>query len=467
MRKVKIVCTMGPAVAGVAKLAALIESGMDVARLNFSHGDHASHAAMYADIREASRRAGKPVAILADLCGPKIRLAKLPQGPIDILPGQLLRLVHEAEATGVEELPHTYPSLCRDVKPGDRILIDDGLIELRVVNIEGPVATAEATTAGRIQDRKGINLPSAKLSTPALTEKDKRDLLFAKSLGVDYFALSFVRRAEDLRQAKDLAGEIPVIAKIEKPEALEELEAVLDASDGAMIARGDLGVEAGHEKVPLIQKRIIELMSHRVKPVIIATQMLDSMIRNPTPTRAEVSDVANGVIDGTDAVMLSGETSVGAYPIKTVETMAAIIDEVERSGYMKRRLSEPAFAERSFSRITADAAVTAADDHGLKAIAVYTESGRSAALVSAYRPKANVAAFSRHERVLQKLALLWGVKPLYGGWVQGVKGVVEQAERELKLHGLAAPGDEAVITFGMVLDNEPFQTNVLKLWRVR
>jgi pyruvate kinase len=270
-----------------------------------------------------------------------------------------------------------------------------------------------------------------------------------------------------LREAKALAGEIPVIAKIEKPEAVTELEAILDAADGAMVARGDLGVEAGYEKVPLIQKRIIRSVKCRAKPVITATQMLDSMINNPRPTRAEVSDVANAVLDGTDAVMLSGETSAGKYPIEAVRTLASIIDEIESNGYNGESCHVPQTKEKSFPNAIADAAAEVTRALGLSAIAVYTESGRSSAQMSAYRPKANIVAFSRHDRVLNQAALYWGVLPLNGDWVHGVSGVIEQAERELLKHELVKSGDEIVVTFGMMVGNERFQTNVMKLWKVR
>jgi pyruvate kinase len=285
---------------------------------------------------------------------------------------------------------------------------------------------------------------------------------------VDYFALSFVRRPEDLREAKALAGDIPVIAKIEKPEAVERLDAILDASDGVMVARGDLGVEAGNEKVPVIQKRILQAVMPRAIPAITATQMLDSMIHNPRPTRAEVSDVANAVLDGTDAVMLSAETSVGDYPVEAVKTLAAVIEDVEASSFQTVALSRRTdVTARSYSHAIADAASVAAHQMGLAAIAVYTESGFSATLVSAHRPSANVIAFSQHDRVLNRLALYWGVRPMQGSWVQGMKAVVEQAERSLLQHGLVKPGEDIAITFGVVLDQERFQTNILKLWKVR
>ena len=468
MRKVKIVCTLGPATAGVERLVELIEAGMDVARLNLSHGDHEGHRRMYADVREAARRVGRPVAVLLDLCGPKIRVGRMEEGAVLLERGAEVTLIH-SEATGTaRRIPHSYAPLPGDVKAGDPILLDDGLLELRVESVEGEEVHCRVVNGGILKDKKGMNLPGSGLSTPALTEKDKGDIVFGQELGVDYFALSFVRSAEDVRQAKELAGEIPVIAKIEKPEAVLQLEQILEACDGAMVARGDLGVEAGHEKVPLIQKRILFDIKLTAKPAITATQMLDSMVRNPQPTRAEVSDVANAVLDGTDAVMLSAETSVGAYPVEAVRVLARIIDEIERSEHWVVSLEKrPYVRERTFSNSVAAAVDEIGDEMGLAAIAVYTESGHSAGLMSAYRPTANVIAFSRHTRVLNRLALYWGIHPVFGDWVTGVQGVVEQAERKLLEHKLVEPGDDIAITFGMTFGTEPFQTNMLKLWRVR
>jgi len=464
---------MGPETAGVPRLVALIHAGMDVARLNFSHGDYGGHRQMFDDIREASKHCGRPIAILADLCGPKIRVGNMKNDALELKKDQEVFLVPETPANkGMEgadgKIPHSYLPLARDVKAGERILLDDGLLELEVTGKQGEEVRCRVVVDGVLKTHKGMNLPGSSLSTPALTEKDKADIVFGCGLGVDYFALSFVRSAEDLHEAKRLAGEIPVIAKIEKPEAVEKLDAILDAADGAMVARGDLGVEAGQEKVPLIQKRIIHDIKLRAKPVITATQMLDSMIQNPRPTRAEVSDVANAVLDGTDAVMLSAETSVGKYPVEAVKTLHSIISEVEGSDYLSELNEKQSHSlENTFSNAVADAIVHMGVRLQLSAFAVYTESGRSAALVSAHRPKANIVSFSRHDSVLRRLSLYWGVKPLHGDWVHGVSGVVEQAEKELLRHQLVQPGDDIAITFGMVIGNEPFQTNMIKLWKVR
>jgi pyruvate kinase len=468
MRKVKIVCTMGPSTTGVERLVELLRAGMDVARLNFSHGDHEAHRQMFRDIRAAAERVGRPIAILADLSGPKIRIDKLQNGAVVLEKGKRLTLTTTTLLGTAERISHSYAPLARDVRPGDPILLDDGLLQLKVEKIEGDDVTCVVVDGGTLKDKKGMNLPGSRLSTPALTEKDKADIVFGRELGVDYFALSFVRRPEDMTEAKLLAGSIPVIAKIEKPEAVLRLEEILDASDGVMVARGDLGVEAGHEKVPVIQKRILRAVMPRAIPAITATQMLESMVKNPRPTRAEVSDVANAVLDGTDAVMLSAETSVGDYPVEAVRTLAAVIEDVEHSSFSTDAIAgRERVKAKSFSHAIADAAVEAAKQLSLAALAVYSESGASAALVSAHRPTSTIVCFSRNAAVLNKLALYWGVQPLFGAWVHGVKGVVEQAEGRLLEHGLVKPGDGIAVTFGMVLDREPFQTNVLKLWKVR
>jgi len=468
MRKVKIVCTLGPATAGVPRLVELIEAGMDVARLNFSHGEYAAHQAMYDDVRAAAKQVGRPITVFADLCGPKIRVGKMQGGQVTLEKGKTIVLATADFLGTAERVSHTYLPLARDVKPGDPILLDDGLLQLRVEAVHGDEVVCRIVDGGVLKDKKGMNLPGSALSVPALTEKDKQDIVFGRKLGVDWFALSFVKNAADIEEAKVRSGGIPIIAKIEKPEAVTNLEAILEAADAVMVARGDLGVEAGHEKVPLIQKRILREIKLRAKPAITATQMLDSMVKNPRPTRAEVSDVANAVLDGTDAVMLSAETSVGDYPVEAVKFLGTIIDEIERNeNYLTAGRERPDVRERTFSSSIADAAAEIAEDLHLAAIAVYTESGHSASLLSAQRPLANIVAFSRHEKVLGRLGLLWGVRPLYGAWVQGVAGVVEQTERELLRHRLASPGDDIVLTFGMVLGDEPFQTNVLKLYKLK
>jgi pyruvate kinase len=468
MRKVKIVCTMGPSTVGVPRLIDLINAGMDVARLNFSHGNYEMHRAMFEDVRIAARTVGRPITIFADLCGPKIRVGKMYSGQVILEKGKTITLTTAGILGTALRVSHTYAELARDVKPGDPILLDDGLLQLRVESVQGNEVLCRVVDGGLLKDNKGMNLPGSSLSVPALTEKDKLDIVFGRELGVDWFALSFIRNPGDVEEAKALSGGIPILAKIEKPEAVLKLDEILNIADGVMVARGDLGVEAGHEKVPMIQKRILRQAKLLAKPSITATQMLDSMIKNPRPTRAEVSDVANAVLDGTDAVMLSAETSVGDYPIEAVKTLTTIIHEIEESqNYLSQGQARPDVHERSFSASIADAAAEIAENLNLAAIAVYTESGHSAAVLSAQRPLANIVAFSRHEKVLCQLGLYWGIQPLHGEWVEGVQGVVEQAEKNLVRYGLARPGDDVVITFGMVLHGEPFQTNLLKLHKIR
>lgn len=469
MRRAKIVATLGPASDTPERLRELFRAGVDVVRLNFSHGTHEEHRARYQRVRDAAAEAGRPIAILGDLSGPKIRVGRFPGGSIDFPEGKEFRLVFGDEPGAEDEIPHCYEPLAKDIEPDQRIYLDDGTKRMRVLGVDGDAVRAVVEVGGTLKDKKGMNLPDTQLSTPALTEKDRRDLPFAKELGVDYLALSFVRSAADMQDAKDLAGDTPVIAKIERPEAVEDLEGILDVADGAMVARGDLGVEVGHERVPAIQKRIIRECVRRAKPVITATQMLDSMISSPTPTRAEVSDVANAVLDGSDAVMLSGETAVGKYPVITVQTMASIITEIEQSAdhaQIAARITED--RAHNFSAATAAASVEVANRLGLKALAVYSESGSSAIDVSSLRPKAAIVAFSRHAEVLQRLALAWGIRPVHGEWVEGVKGVVLQAEKVLLREGLAAEGDEIAVTFAMKLrEDEDFMTSTMKLHRVR
>jgi pyruvate kinase len=445
----------------------LIDAGLDVVRLNFSHGDHEGHRKAYEMVREQARAAGQYVAILADLCGPKIRTGKMEGGAVSLVPKSKVIVTTEEVLGTAERFSTIYASLPGDVHPGSRILLDDGLLELSVERIDGCDVHCEVVVGGVLKDKKGMNIPGTALSTPALTDKDKADLVFAKELGVDFFALSFVRNPTDVLEAKELAGDTPVIAKIEKPEAVENLDEIVKVADGLMVARGDLGVEAGAEKVPLIQKHLIRAAGALGKPVIVATQMLDSMIVNPRPTRAEVSDVANAVLDGADAVMLSGETAAGKYPLEAVQTMASVIAEVEHSELFEHMPRPMPIDEYSFSNAIARAAVGVADTLSLKAFAVYTESGHSAQLVSSCRPMAPIVAFSRHEHVLRRLALRWGVLPLHADWVQGVMGVMEQAERKLLEFDIVKPGDDIAVTFGMRDMNGPGRTDVLKLWRVR
>ena len=407
MRRTKIVCTLGPATSTKEKIAELIQAGMDCARLNFSHGTHETHAEVYRMVREAADEAGRSIAVLADLSGPKMRLGRFEKGPIDLAVGARFTLTAR-EVPGDEHIVSvTYKALPKDVRIGDRILLDDGLLRMRVVETTHDDVICEVEVGGPLSDHKGLNLPGAKISAPALTEKDEADLAFAVGkLGVNFVALSFVRSPNDVRVAQHLARGTPVIAKIEKPEAIAELSAILDAADGAMVARGDLGVELGPERVPMIQKRIINEVNARGKLVITATQMLDSMIRNPRPTRAEAADVANAVIDGTDAVMLSGETAAGRYPIESVQMMDAIVREAERAWLADKKstIKDPdMIGEWGFVNAAARAAALLSFALPLEVIVAFTRDGRTADLLSEYRPRAPIVAITATPAVAQQL----------------------------------------------------------------
>lgn len=465
MQRVKIVATAGPATSSRQVIRQLIEAGVDVVRLNFSHGDHQGHQQVFELVREESDRAGVFTGVLADLSGPKIRTGEVSGGAIELCEGQDIAITAEEVIGDSRCISTSYRELHRDVKPGDRILLDDGMLALRVQRVDQSLVRCSVVVGGVLRDRKGMNIPGTPLSTPALTQKDRRDLEFSRELGVDYFALSFVRSADDLKAAKALAGDVPVIAKIEKPQAVANLNEIIAVADGLMVARGDLGVEAGAEKVPLLQKRIIKDATARGLPVIVATQMLQSMIHSPTPTRAEVSDVANAVLDGTDAVMLSGETAVGKYPIEAVREMAAVLTEVEQSDIYRQKPARVRLEEPRFANAIAQSAVTAAIDLDLKGIAVYTESGRSASLVSSCRPKSAIVAFSRHESVLRRLALRWGVVPLRGQWVEDMQGAIDQAVRLLTDCGLTQSGDDIAVTYGE--ESAAGFTDTLKLVRLK
>ncbi|MDH3725960.1 MAG: pyruvate kinase [Myxococcales bacterium] len=417
MRRTKIVCTLGPASDTKAKIAALVSAGMSCARLNFSHGNQEAHQSVAKLVREAASAARRPMAILADLQGPKMRIGKFASGPIELAAGDRFALTTD-DIEGTREIVSvSYKSLLRDVEPGDTVALDDGLIRLRVESVDGNTVHTIVEDGGPLSNNKGMNLPGVSVSAPALADKDRTDLAFAVSeLGADYIALSFVRSAEDVREAKALAGDVPVIAKIERPEAVAALSEIVDTADGIMIARGDLGVELGAERVPLVQKRIIREANARGKLVITATQMLDSMIRNPRPTRAEAADVANAVMDGSDAVMLSGETAAGRYPVQALEMMDAIIRDVE-SDYVEdfskefRDLRDAGNEEWPFANAAARAAAVLTTNLPLMAVVVFTQDGRSARLLSEHRPRAPILAVTSKVRVARRLALEWGVIP--------------------------------------------------------
>ncbi len=465
MKNTKIVCTMGPQTSGIPRLIELIDAGMNAARLNFSHGTHKEHKQMVKDIKEAALLAKKSIAIIGDLCGPKIRVGQIENGAIDLIENETIILTQESIIGTSKKISHSYKDLYKDIKVNDRVLLDDGLIELKVIEIKNFDIICKIINSGKLKTHKGMNLPDSKLSISSITKKDIEDIALGVELEIDYFALSFVKNAEDVLEAKKYAAGIPIIAKIEMPEAVQNLDAIIDVSDALMVARGDLGVELGHQKVPLVQKRVINAVKRKAIPVITATQMLESMIQNPRPTRAEVSDVANAILDGTDAVMLSAETSVGKYPVEAVSMLTSIIKELENDN-SHCVLPIPKTKESSYSYSIAEGVVKIAENLKLAAIAVYSESGKSAALISAQRPKAHIICFSRHDKILKRLAIFWGIRPLFGEWVKGVDGVVYQAQEELLKRDLVKFGDDIAITFGMKLKDEKFQTNMLKLWKI-
>lgn len=470
MRRAKIVCTLGPASSTPERIGELIEAGMNVARLNFSHGDHEGHAKMLHTIRSEAERRGKPVAILLDLQGPKIRTGRFKNGAVELSKGQEFTITTDTEVLGDEtQVSTTYPGLVGDVKVGDQILLDDGYLALAVTEVRDHAVKTVVVTGGTLKNNKGINLPHVEVSAPALSEKDRADLAFGVRMGVDYIALSFVRTPECVREARRLAtvegDHIPIIAKIEKPQALDRIEAIVDEADGVMVARGDLGVELGPEKVPLVQKELIELTNAKGKVVITATQMLESMIQNPRPTRAEASDVANAVLDGSDALMLSGETAAGDHPTEAVRTMARIITEVEQSAYYRRQLERPELALQVSANAIAHGAAMAARSMHCRIIVTVTESGGSARLLSEYRPEAHVIALTTSETTYRRLALNWGVTPILTSPAATINEVIECTETVLRERNLAGAGDHVVITAAMPVGAGE-TTNMLKLHRM-
>ncbi|WP_129630022.1 pyruvate kinase [Candidatus Oscillochloris fontis] len=456
MRQTKIVATLGPATNTPERIAGLIRAGMDVARLNFSHGTHAEHAARIAMVRRAAAETGHQVAILQDLQGPKIRTGPLLAGqPVDLVAGQHFTITSDPILGDATRVSTTYQALPHDVQPADRILLSDGLIELRVLSHTDHSVTTEVVHGGRLKQHQGINLPGVRVSAPAATSKDLEDLRFGLEQGVDYVALSFVRTASDILQVKEIisaAGKTtPVIAKIERPEALDVLPEILAVADAIMVARGDLGVEMPPERVPLVQKQIIDAANRALIPVITATQMLESMIQNPRPTRAEASDVANAIIDGTDAIMLSGETAAGNYPLEAVSMMALIADSIESSGRHADHNAVPRWAlpeVQSTPRAIAAAACTIATSLPIRAIAVLTQSGTSARLVSHYRPSVPIIAFCPSAETCRRTSLYWGVTSFEVAAYDQIVAIEQQILHLLHHHGFAQPGDLIALTGG-------------------
>ena len=469
-RRAKIVCTLGPASSDPEMISALIGAGMNVARLNMSHGSHEDHTRSFEAIREAATARGIAIAVLADLQGPKIRVGKIPAPGFDLKTGDTFVLSVDPDAA-VEpgRVTVDYPEMAREVKPDDKILMDDGNFELRVLGVDGPEIRTVVITGGRLTSRKGVNLPGVRLSLPSLTEKDKEDLQFALELGVDTIALSFVRTAADVSAVKALMEAqqrvVPIIAKIEKPEGVANLREILEVANGIMVARGDLGVEMGPEEVPIIQKQAIELANRAGKLVITATQMLDSMIRNPRPTRAEASDVANAVLDGSDALMLSGETASGAYPLEAVRTMDTIIRTTERQDRYWRDHSDLdlGHATNAIARAAVGCCKSLPDT---KAIVTYTVSGGIARLVSDYRPRVPIIALTPNPATYQCLAMYWGVTPIQFSLSSAEgRSIFQDVDRLLLGQGILARGDRMVLTLGYPLKDHK-SVNLLKVHSV-
>lgn len=467
MRRAKIVCTLGPATANQEAVNQLAQAGMDCARLNFSHGDHEQHAAMAARVRSAAGHVGRPIAILADLCGPKMRTGRFREGCVELEVGQTFALSTQSVEGNQERVSISYHPLVQEVQPGDRILLDDGLLRLRVERTTDTEIVTIVEVGGTLSNNKGINVPGAKLSAPALTDKDRADLAFAiGQLKVDFLALSFVRSADEVREAKVLAGDTPVVSKIEKPEAIDDLLPILDMTDGVMIARGDLGVEVGAEKVPLIQKRIIREANARGKVVITATQMLDSMIRHPRPTRAEAADVANAVLDGTDAVMLSGETASGRYPVESVQMMVAIISEVEAAREQDRgqaRRTQALGGNWDIGTAAAQGAAMLSAVLPLHALVDFTRDGRSASVLSKYRPDAPILAVTANAQVASRLALSWGVLPRLEVPPEDLGESLRLATGLLVRESICTKGDAFAMIIGWPISGP---TNTVKLHRL-
>jgi pyruvate kinase len=421
-------------------------------------------------VRTEAERRGKAIAALLDLQGPKIRVGKIANGQIELKPGAELIITTENVLGDEKRVSTTYLGLPRDVKVGDQILLDDGYLGLAVTHVAGQEVKTVVVTGGILKNNKGINLPGVDVSAPALTEKDRLDITFGLQLGVDYVALSFVRRAEDVLEAKRLLTvdqvSIPVIAKIEKPEALERLTEIIDASDGIMVARGDLGVELGPEKVPLWQKRIIEETNRRGKIVITATQMLESMITQPRPTRAEASDIANAVLDATDALMLSAESASGLFPVEAVKTMARIIEEIERSAYYRANVEVPDLQLAVPANAIAHAAMTAARAMKLKTIVAVSESGGAARLISEYRPEANIVCLTTDEVSFRRLALIWGVTPVLISPAATTEEAIDRVEATMIERNLALPGENVLITMAVPV-GAGMQTNMLKIHQIQ
>ncbi|WP_326569752.1 pyruvate kinase [Amycolatopsis rhabdoformis] len=449
-RRAKIVCTLGPATSTPEKMRALVDAGMDVARMNFSHGSHSDHKQVYDLVRAAAAESGRAVGILGDLQGPKIRLGTFASGSAEWHTGDIVRITVEDVVGTHDRVSTTYKGLAKDAKPGDRLLVDDGKVGLVVKGVEGPDVVCEVTEGGPVSNNKGVSLPGMDVSVPALSEKDIEDLEFALHLGVDFIALSFVRSPADIdlvHQVMDRVGKgrLPVVAKIEKPEAVYNLEAIVLAFDAVMVARGDLGVELPLEQVPLVQKRAIQICRENAKPVIVATQMLESMINNSRPTRAEASDVANAVLDGTDAVMLSGETSVGRYPIETVQTMGRIVEAVETDSPVVPPLTHVPRTKRG---VISYAARDIGERLNAKALVAFTQSGDTVRRLARLHTRLPLMAFTPEESVRSQLSMTWGTVTTIVPEVASTDQMIHQVDQAMLAMGKYQRGDLVVIVAG-------------------
>ena len=450
MRRAKIVATLGPATSSYEMVRAIIDAGVDVARLNLSHGDYAVHETNFANVRKAADDAQRAVAVLVDLQGPKIRLGRFATGPHELAVGDIFKITVE-DIPGTQEIVSTtFKGLPADVNPGDELLIDDGKVRVRVIDSDDTVVTTEVIVGGAVSNNKGINLPGVAVNVPALSEKDEDDLRWALRIGADIIALSFVRSARDVQRVHVIMAEegrhIPVIAKIEKPQAVDQLDEIIDAFDGIMVARGDLGVELPLEAVPIVQKRAVELCRRMAKPVIVATQMLESMISSPVPTRAETSDVANAILDGADAVMLSGETSVGEYPVVVVETMAKIIASTEDHGL--ERIAPLNTKPRTQGGAITLAAKEVADFVEAKFVCIFTQSGDTARRMSRLRSQIPMLGFTPEQSTRRRMALTWGVQSTIVEHVPHTDRMFIQVDDYLLGNDLADVGDKVVVISG-------------------
>ena len=469
MLRTKVVCTLGPASADPESVLAMVRGGMNLARVNMSHGSRDDHRASIDAVRVAAEEVGRPVAVLVDLAGPKIRVGDLDE-PLRLDRGSLVVMAPEEDATG-DEIPTTYAPLADEIQPNDLVLLDDGLLELRCERTQGSRTHLEVIRGGLLKSRKGINLPTVNVQAPSLTEKDFSDLDFALEQQVEYIGLSFVRRPQDVSDLKARVGNRAlIVAKIEKVQALRSIEEILSETDAVMVARGDLGVELPFERVPLAQKRIIQLANYYGRPVITATQMLESMIEHPRPTRAEASDVANAILDGSDAVMLSGETAVGSYPLQALEAIVRIGTEIERSGFLERGpryLTRPGLRTRGGAsrreHAIANATVDSARQIGAPAIVVITRSGFSARLVSSYRPAVPVFAVTTEPSTYRQLTAVWGVRPVLAEGVDVTYEALSAFGREaIVATGTGEPGAAVAITAGFPF-HESGSTNTMRL----